>query len=167
VIGALKKLIEEVRGQEGAAETDEADDLRLATVALLVEMTRADFEVGEAERQRIGELVAEHYRLEAHEAKALLAAADRRADHAVSLHEFTSMLHESLDDAEKRTVMAMLIRTALADGRIDDHEQHLLSKVADLLYLRKSDFVMLRASIIEEETGRKDGARETGSGEGA
>lgn len=165
MIGALKKLIEEVRGTAGAGATDQTDDLRLATVALLVEMTRADFEVGEAERERIGHLVAEHYRLEAHEAKALLAAADRRADHAVSLHEFTSMLHESLDEAEKRAVMAMLIRTALADGRIDDHEQHLLSKVADLLYLRKSDFVMLRARILEEETSRESGARDAGSGE--
>jgi uncharacterized tellurite resistance protein B-like protein len=51
----------------------------------------------------------------------------------------------------------MLIRTALADGHLDAHEQHLLGKVADLLYLRRSDYVMLRAQIVEEEGARQRG----------
>ncbi len=61
------------------------------------------------------------------------------------------MLHESLNESEKQEVVAMLIRTALADGHFDAHEQHLLGKVADLLYLRRSDYVMLRARVMAEE----------------
>ncbi len=117
---------------------------------MIMMMTTEENDDG-AERERIGHLLEEHYRLETGEAEALIAAADRRANHAVSLHEFTAMLHESLDEAEKHKVVAMLMRTALADGHFDAHEQHLLGKVADLLYLRRSDYVMLRARILEEE----------------
>lgn len=157
MIGKLKRLMAEL----GAAGPDEAASdehaLRVATAALLVEMGRADQGGSAVERERIQRLLEQHYRLEADEAQALIAAADRKADHAVSLHEFTAMLHESLDDAEKREVVAMLIRTALADGHLDAHEQHLLGKVADLLYLRRSDYVMLRAQIVEEEGARQRG----------
>jgi uncharacterized tellurite resistance protein B-like protein len=151
MIGKLKRLMSELGA--AAAEDPGSDEhaLRVATAALLVEMARADQGGSAVERDRIQRLLEDHYRLEAGEAKALIAAADRRADHAVSLHEFTAMLHESLDESEKRKVVAMLIRTALADGHFDAHEQHLLGKVADLLYLRRSDYVMLRARILEEE----------------
>jgi uncharacterized tellurite resistance protein B-like protein len=154
MIGALKRLLNDLAA--GQPETREDDDhaLRVATAALLVEMARADQGSTDQERERIQRLLSDHYSLEAHEAEALLAAADRRADHAVSLHEFTAMLHESLDESEKRDVVAMLIRTALADGHFDDHEQHLLGKVADLLYLRRSDYVMLRAQVLAEEEGK-------------
>jgi len=151
MIGALKRLLNDLAA--GEAETREDDDhaLRVATAALLVEMARADQGSTDHERERIQRLLSDHYSLEAHEAEALLAAADRRADHAVSLHEFTAMLHESLNESEKQEVVAMLIRTALADGHFDAHEQHLLGKVADLLYLRRSDYVMLRARVLAEE----------------
>ena len=158
MIGKLKQLMAEL----GAPAPDDAESnehaLRVATAALLVEMARADQGGSMLERERIHRLLQEHYRLEADEAEALIAAADRRADHAVSLHEFTAMLHDSLDEAEKQEVVAMLIRTALADGHFDSHEQHLLAKVADLLYLRRSEYVMLRARILEEElAGRPQG----------
>ena len=157
MIGKLKRLMAELgtTGPDDAGIDEHA--LRVATAALLVEMGRADQGGSAVERERIQRLLEEHYQLEAHEAEALIRAADQRADHAVSLHEFTAMLHESLDDGEKREVVAMLIRTALADGHFDAHEQHLLGKVADLLYLRRSDYVMLRARILEEEATRHGG----------
>ncbi len=151
MIGRLKRLMAELGSAQPVETSGDEHALRVATAALLVEMARADQGSTGAERERIGHLLEEHYRLETGEAEALIAAADRRADHAVSLHEFTAMLHESLDEAEKHKVVAMLMRTALADGHFDAHEQHLLGKVADLLYLRRSDYVMLRARILEEE----------------
>jgi uncharacterized tellurite resistance protein B-like protein len=34
----------------------------------------------------------------------------------------------------------MLLEVALSDGHFDKHERHLLSKVADLIYVRRSDY---------------------------
>jgi uncharacterized tellurite resistance protein B-like protein len=44
-------------------------------------------------------------------------------------------VHEHFDVAQKTTVLEMMWRVALADGKVDPHEDHLLRKVADLLYL--------------------------------
>ena len=37
--------------------------------------------------------------------------------------------------------MRALWRVAFADGRIDRYEEHILRRIADLLYLRHQDFI--------------------------
>jgi uncharacterized tellurite resistance protein B-like protein len=42
----------------------------------------------------------------------------------------------------------MLLKVALADGRLDKHERHLLGKVADLLYVPRADYVTLKDAVM-------------------
>lgn len=137
---------------ETAAEEQEQDDhlARVAVAALLVEMTRADFVEDPSERGVVLGLLKSHFSLEKHEAEELLGLADARADHAVSLQEFTREIHESLGSVEKLRILEMLVRVALADGRLDKHERHLLGKVADLLYIPRADYVTLKDAVLRE-----------------
>jgi len=59
----------------------------------------------------------------------------------VSLFDYVKVLNAGLDAAGKRALMEMLWEVAYADGRIDKYEEHLLRKLADLLYIPERDYI--------------------------
>ena len=135
MLDALRKFFDERLGADPAADAPAADAVELATAALLVEMQRADQVIDDADESAIRALLARHFALDEDAVARLVALANDRADQSVSLHDFTRLIHAHFDVAQKTTVVEMLWRVAFADGRVDDHEEHLVRKVADLLYL--------------------------------
>jgi uncharacterized tellurite resistance protein B-like protein len=148
LIGKLKHLLRDALG-ETRPEAGGGHDLRLATAALLLEMARADREETPEERQAAEAMLARHFSLERAAAEALLASAEDSLHEAVSLYEFTRVLNDTLSAAERRTVVEMVAEVAATDGRFDKHEQHLLSKLADLLHLRRAEYASIRASVLQ------------------
>lgn len=147
MLRSVRDLVSRHLGGDAQPGSDHAHGLRLATAALLVEMARADTQASAGERAHILELVAGHFALPAAEAEALLAAADARADHAVSLHEFTRDLNARLTPADKARVIELLWRVAFADAELHRHEDHLVRKVADLLYVPHAEFIRLKLAV--------------------
>jgi len=133
LVSFLEKRLAPQSGAEGAALPQQ--ELRIAAAALLVEMSRADFDEDAAELDLARELLTERYGLEPEDAAALVKAARQEADHTVSLFRFTHLVNQHLDPAAKRELMAMLWDVAYADGRLDKHEDALMHKLADLLYV--------------------------------
>lgn len=140
MLEALKRFFD---GRLAPGEHDEigVDAVELATAALLVEMQRADLVADEIDEAEIRSLLARHFSLDDEAVSNLVSLANDSADQAVSLHEFTRLIHERFDVAQKSTVVEMLWRVALADGRVDAHEEHLVRKVADLLYLPQAAYI--------------------------
>lgn len=133
---------------------DEARGLRVATAALLVEMTRADFAESSTERDEAMRVLSKHFELDVEAAEALIERASERADTSVSLHEFTRLLHEQLDHGEKLAIIEMLWRVALADAELDKYEDYLVRKIAELLYVSHSDLMRLKHRVLGElDTG--------------
>ena len=79
---------------------------------------------------------------------ALLAEASRRADDAVSLHEFTHRLNRELPQSEKLGIVEMLWRVSHADGHIDKHEEQLIQRIAGLLHISDRDRVRLKLKVV-------------------
>ena len=113
----------------------------LSTALLLVELARADFNVAEEEKARILELLAARFGLDAGKAASLFDEARRRAREAVSLHEYIQTLNSTLGPADKGQLIEMLWQVAYADGRVDQYEEHLLRKLAELLYVSQEDYI--------------------------
>jgi uncharacterized tellurite resistance protein B-like protein len=101
-------------------------------------------------------MLARHFAIERAAAEALLARADESLRHAVSLYEFTRVLNDTLTAAERRQVVQMVAEVAATDGRFDKHEQHLLSKLADLLHLRRAEYATIRAAVLQRGTSAPD-----------
>lgn len=128
------------------AEPGHGDDraaaaVELATAALMVEMMTTDELPHEDEEAEIRRLLQRHFHLDDDAVERLIALAGEHAEQSVSLHEFTHLIHRHFSVAQKSTVVEMLWRVAWADGRVDAHEDALVRKVADLLYLPQSEYV--------------------------
>lgn len=149
MLKGLRELIDKTLkpGAEPPAPAAREHALRFATAVLLIEVARADFAEAVAEEAAIRALLEKGFTLSADETSALVEEAKAEADHAASLQTFTRRLHESLTVAEKHRVVEMLWRVAHADERLDKHEDHLVRKIAGLLYVSHADLIRIRNRV--------------------
>lgn len=140
----LRKIRERFESGAPEAPATRAESVRRATAALLVELMRADFDATADERAALTALLERHFGLTAAESRELVADAERAADASVSLYDFTRVLNDALAAGEKADVVEMLWRASLADGRLDKYEDHLIGKVAELLYVPRTEVIRLR-----------------------
>jgi uncharacterized tellurite resistance protein B-like protein len=122
-------------------------ELKLATAVLLVEVARADFSEDEVEIDVVAALLEEHLDVPRRDVEQIVVEARQQADHSASLQSFTRQLHEELTLEEKHRVVEMLWRVALADSTLDKHEDHLIRKVAGLLYVSHGDLIRIRNEV--------------------
>ncbi|MEM7281725.1 MAG: TerB family tellurite resistance protein [Pseudomonadota bacterium] len=141
----LKALLEKPDDQSEISE----EELQLATAALLVEVARADFKEDPQEQKAILSILERHFDMASSEAHNLFSDAELSVDESVSLHEFTSKLHQRLDPAAKHKIIKMMWQVAIADGVIDRYEDYVVRKVADLLYVDHVDFMRLKHDAID------------------
>ena len=131
-------------------ETEEL--IELATAALLIELSRSDFSESPAEKDAIRHVLQRRFALDATALDKLMSDASRRADKAVSLHEFTHRLNRELPEADKLAILEMLWRVSNADGHIDKHEEYLIQRVAGLLHISDRDRVRLKLKVVVDES---------------
>ena len=149
MLKALRKLVDKTLKTGADVPTPAAREhaLRFATAILLVEVARADFAEAVAEEATIRALLEKSFKLNPEETSLLLEEAKAKADHATSLQAFTRELHENLTVPEKHRIIEMLWRVALADEHLDKHEDHLVRKIAGLLYVSHADLVRIRNRV--------------------
>ena len=133
-----------------AGTRDATHVLQLATAALMIEMSRADFHVDDAELVAITALLGQQFQLPKDEVQELVRLAEMEVKTAASLYQFTKLIDKSFLPEQKQQIIEMLWRVAFADGHKDKYEEYLVRKVADLLHVSHKDFIRARIRVEEE-----------------
>ncbi|MBL7002600.1 MAG: TerB family tellurite resistance protein [Gammaproteobacteria bacterium] len=118
--------------------------IQLITATLLIEISKADFSQDTNEIQRINVLLKNHFQLSQAEAISLTELAQEHSDQLTSLQHLTRELNETISQQDKVEVIELMWQVVYADGEKDRYEEHLMRKVADLLYVAHSDFIKAR-----------------------
>jgi uncharacterized tellurite resistance protein B-like protein len=134
-------------GERETSAEERRHGVQIATALLLIEVERADFSDDLTQRDETFRLVKQFFELSDEDAALLVAEARHEADHAASLHAFTRRLHEALSLEEKHAVVEMLWKVALADAHLDKHEDYVVRKIADLLYVSHGDLIRIRNRV--------------------
>ncbi len=129
------------------------NDLHVAVAALLVEVLRADYDVGSGERQQVVESLARLLGLPAEASQALVVEAERQIDHAHDLYQYTSQINRAWSDTEKARLLEALWRVARSDRTVHKYEEHLIRRVADLLHVPHAGFIS--AKLRSAESGNE------------
>ena len=145
----IKRLIEQIAGSLSQADTvekqaDRDTAIRRATAVLMLDVALADKEFSESELERLQALAESHFGLGHDEAADLIEEARNEAEHLVSLHEFTQLLHNHLSGEEKAKIVGMLWEIAYTDGHLDKYENSLVLKISDLLYVSRGRVMRLK-----------------------
>jgi uncharacterized tellurite resistance protein B-like protein len=123
------------------------DDHRLAAAALLFHVTAIDGVVSEAERQKLRELLARRFALDASDTEALVVAATAADSEAVDLYGFTSVLKRQLGEADRERIVEMMWELVFADGTVHEFEDNLVWRVAELLGVSSRTRIRLKQAV--------------------
>jgi uncharacterized tellurite resistance protein B-like protein len=145
----IRRLIEQIAGTLSKADTaeqpaDRDGAIRKATAVLMLDVALADKEFSPTELERLQALAESHFGLGHEEAAELIEEARNEAEHLVSLHEFTHLLHNHLSEEEKASIVGMLWQIAYTDGHLDKYENSLVLKISDLLYVSRGRVMRLK-----------------------
>ncbi len=144
MFASIQSLLKKTIGAPQEEPLDHEQALRMATVALLIEVARADYNVSDAEREVILRIIERVYSVSNGRAREIADAAEREADDRTSLYPLTRLITLECSLEERVAIVKLLWEVTFADGHVDKHEEHLVRKVADLLYVPHKQFIRTR-----------------------
>lgn len=127
-----------------SSDTQPERAVQLATASLLIEVSRADFQIDEDERNAINKAVQDIFALTQEEAESLTSLAESEINDSTCLYEFTREVNENFDYQQKLQIVENMWKVAFADFHKDKYEEHIIRRVCDLIYVAPQDFVRLR-----------------------
>jgi uncharacterized tellurite resistance protein B-like protein len=155
MIKSFQSFLEQFFSQQTGETEGRQRGLKLTSAALMLEVARADFREDTAERDRILELLGQAFSLSPEDTRMLVEQASSEVDSAVSLYEFTRAINDELNEQEKRQVIQMMWKVAYADDTLHRYEEHLVRKVAELIYIPNAELLRLRHEAEQESVARR------------
>jgi len=146
MLKALARLFEPT----AVSPVDDAPRLHLAAAVLLFEVAKSDHRVEPRELQRLEAVLREQWQLDARELAELMDVASRESDLSASLHQQVDTVNRNFSQAQKYDLLLGLWQVACSDGGIHHYEEHLVRRLADLLYIPHSDFIRAKHQALGE-----------------
>lgn len=136
-----------------AGDNTPRDDqtLKLTTAALLIEVSRADYDFDAVEKARIVDTLRTTFNLNAVELDSLVKLAEDEVQQSTSLYQFTRLVNDFYDYDQKQALISAMWQVAYADGNLDRYEEHLIRKVSELIYVSHKDFIRLKLSAASAQ----------------
>lgn len=137
LLAKLKALLSEDISENVVSEQPQ----RLASAALLIEVARADFDATADEQSTLLKHLRGAFELTPAELDTLLERAEEHVDNTASLYEFTRIINDTCSPEQRTTLIEGMWQVAYADGELHKYEEHLIRRVADLLYVPHAAFI--------------------------
>lgn len=147
----LQQLLQQklsVEEQPVIKPIDGLDQKQALSLVLMTEMAFADGSLDDSEREQLTHYLRHDYQLTQAQAETALDQAEQEVKMAASLQHFTAPLKELPYDA-KVELIETLWRLAYADTELDPHEESMLRKLADLLYVSHADFIKTKLKVTD------------------
>ncbi|GAB1259307.1 tellurite resistance TerB family protein [Aurantivibrio plasticivorans] len=149
MLSLVQKLIRDVSDQQQPTSQPK-HHRQLACAALLIEVAYADNDCSDTEQRALHDMLASKFELSTAELDELIRSAQQSQQSATSLYEFTQQINNHYNSEEKFQLVESMWSMAFADGVIDKYEEHLIRRVAELIYISHSDFIRAKLSAKPE-----------------
>lgn len=145
MLKAIKQFFEQNMSLE--TEVDVEHRLKLATAALMIEIMKQDGETKNEEVDAVKQALQIKFELTKTEIDDLFTLASEESKQSVDLYQFTSLIREHFSQEKKIKTIEYLWTVAYADNHLDAHEEHLIRRIADLLYVTHQDFIKAKHKV--------------------
>jgi uncharacterized tellurite resistance protein B-like protein len=145
-----ERLTGEPNVPSGSAAPGDPGRVQLAACALLLELAHADGEFSEEERRHIERTLVQHFGLDEATADELLRLAEAERAQSLDHFQFTRLIAANYDLGQKMVLAEVMWGVILADGRLSDHETHLVRKLASLMQLEPAYLAQARRAAAGE-----------------
>ncbi len=120
---------------------------------LLVEVMRADPEIKASEREAMMTGLREKFTLTETELADLVKQAEQQSKSAYDYHQFTSLINDHCTQPQKIRIIESMWQVAYSDAHVNADENHIISRIAGLLYVTHGDYIA--AKMYAKETAAK------------
>lgn len=146
-------MLDRIKAFFDTSDEDVEDDdaaLHLAAAVLLIEVAKADHALEKLELDRMKAVLRDTWGLSEHDLADLVDVARDTADADVSLHRQIDLINRNFGPQQKLNLVRGLWEVACADGEVHPHEELLVRRLADLLYVSHSDFIRCKHLALGE-----------------
>ncbi len=155
MINTIKQFFEKnIKPASEKPEKVSEHSLQLATAALLIEMMRADAKISEHEQKTIVNSIRSKFNLSEEETDTLLELAEEEIRKATGYYEFTSLINKGFTYEQKLKVIEHLWEVAFADADLDKYGEHMVRKIANLIYVSHKDFIETKLRVRNRKKNR-------------
>ena len=146
MLSAIKTFFEEhvLLSEESQ---DEEHGLKLASAALMIEMTRMDDELHEDEHVLMLQLLQDKFDLSEQETHELVELANAELKNSTDYYQFTSLINQTFEYQDRVHMIELLWQIAYADKSLDKDEEFLVRKVAELIYVSHQDYIAAKLKV--------------------
>jgi uncharacterized tellurite resistance protein B-like protein len=113
----------------------------------MIEVMNCDHQLDDREAAAFLDVLSTSLNLSQQELEELVDLAEKQAKQATSLYEFTRLINDHYDYAQKIELIENMWRIAFSDETLDKYEEHLIRKIADLIYVSHSDFIKSKLTV--------------------
>jgi uncharacterized tellurite resistance protein B-like protein len=147
MIDAIRRFFAEITSGGDDTMALGEEQVRLAVAALLFRVIAIDGAVSEAERAALGDVLKRHFDLDPQATRSLVEAAENAEAEAVDLYGFTSVLKSRLESADRERIVEMMWQMVYADGKVDEFENNVVWRVAELLGVSTQTRIRLKQAV--------------------
>jgi uncharacterized tellurite resistance protein B-like protein len=148
MLDALKKLFGDLGDVKSAGQFEE-NDYRVAAAAILIHVMAVDGAASDVERNVLRDVLKSGFDLDDVAVAELIEMATTADRDALDLYHFTSVLNRSLDQEGRQRIVEMMWELVFADGRVNEFEDNVVWRAADLLGLSSRERIGLRQRVAE------------------
>lgn len=124
---------------------------QLALAVLLYEVASADNRVDLDEQSIISKVLSVSFELSDDGVEQLLMRARTEQQESISIQTYTAVLTKNLDREQRIEFIQAMWQVAYADGELDGHEEYIIRKIADLIYLSHSDYIKAKLQVSQAQ----------------
>ena len=158
MLDSLRNLVSELTGGGKPAARFAENDYRLAAAALLIHASTIDGAMSQAEREKLHAVLKSHFGLDDAAAIELIDMGTLAEQEAVDLYHFTRLINRSLDEPGRLGIVEMMWEVVFVDGRMNEFEDNLMWRAADLLGVSSRDRIALRRRVADEQADSESNA---------
>jgi uncharacterized tellurite resistance protein B-like protein len=145
MIKALKAFFD--LSEQKPEETELA--IHLCCIALMTTVASIDHEFDSSEQAAIIDLGKKLFNVDEETAHELLGEARDSSEASTSLYDYTSRINGIFNEQQKFDLITALWQVAFADGQLDRYEEHIIRRIADLIYLDHVRFMQAKHEALD------------------
>lgn len=149
MLASIRNFFSEQMSLSAQREEARQHSMEMAVAALLIEVSRADLELAEVEKQSVEKTLRRKFSLSDDELEHLVKLAKVEVEESVSIYQFVQLVNDNYEYADKVKLVEAMWEVAFADGALDKYEDHMIRKIADLIHVSHSDFIQRKLKVAE------------------
>ncbi len=130
-----------------AQEQNTDHQLQLATTALFIEMMLQDGKEHGKEKEAVKQSIDSCFNISADELDELFLLAKEELKHSIDYYQFTQLINQKFTQQQKIQIIENLWTIAYADSQLDDLEEHMVRKIAELIHVPHLQFIKAKLKV--------------------